>query len=150
MEWKFRKSDGTYLLDVKQYVEDWINHHPNCELHVGCDSKRRGNNVKYAVSICLRDLGNGVHELHANTIIKDISDNFTRLWEEVHMSVELAKELNTIGKPITVHVDFNSEPQFLSNRLYEASMGFIKSYGYKAISKPNAWAASSGAHGHCQ
>ena len=151
MDWRFRKSDGHPILNIQRYVSAWLDQNPGGEVHIGCDSKRRGSRVKYSVSVCMRNGNTGVHEVYATTHVQNIQDNFERLWKEVDMAVNLARELeNTVGRQIAVHVDLNNDPQFLSNKLYEASMGFITSLGFKAISKPDAWAASHGAHQHCQ
>ncbi len=146
----FYKQKNTAVLNYKSYVHSWIQEHPKSELHIGCDSKVKPNGVKYSVSICMRNIGNGVHEIYATEFINDKTDNYTRLWREVNMAVELARELDDLAAKIHIHVDLNQDPKYFSNRLYEASVGFISSLGYEAIAKPDAWAASSGAHAHCQ
>lgn len=146
----FYKNQNTVVLDPSKYVKNWMHEHPNSELHIGCDSKVKGGTVKYSVTICMREVGNGVHEIYTTKIFRDKLDLYTRLWREVNMAVEIANELSEIDQKISIHVDLNEDPRFSSNRLYEASVGFISSLGYQAIAKPNAWAASSGAHAHCQ
>lgn len=149
MNIKFRKADGSFVLDAKNYVADWLKRYPKGEIHVGCDSKRRGNSVKYSLSICMRNGNSGVHEIYGTYSMQNIPDNFSRLWEEVDRVVKLAQHLSDLSK-ITVHVDINRDPKFLSNRLYDASIGYISSMGFMALGKPDAWAASLGAHTHCQ
>lgn len=149
MNFHFKKSDGSFVLNAKKYVADWLKNHPFGEIHVGCDSKRSGKNVKYSLSICMREGNNGVHEIYATDTVPNKPDIISRLWEEVDMVVKLAQHLSDISK-VTVHVDINKDPKFLSGRLYEASMGYIKGLGFTALSKPDAWAASLGAHTHCQ
>ena len=145
----FKNAHGTPILDVRAYVKNWIKENPGGEIHIGCDSKRRGGNIKYSVSICMYYVGNGVHEIYTTETVLSSTDNFSRLWNEVERAVSLAEFLKEIGE-IAVHVDLNHDNRYLSSKLYEASMGFIQSLGFKAIGKPYAWAASHGAHQHCQ
>ena len=146
----FKKSDGTLIPDVTDYVSNWLTLHPNGQIHVGADSKKRGALTKYSVSICMWEKGYGVHEIHTTETISNYPDNFSRLWEEVNRAVNTARHLNDVSGNIHVHVDLNNDPRFLSHKLYEASIGFITSLGFKAIGKPYAWAASYGAHKYCQ
>jgi predicted RNase H-related nuclease YkuK (DUF458 family) len=145
----FKTGNGAEIHDLLQYVESWCKHHPNGLIYVGSDSKVIGNQVKYATVVCLRDVGKGVHEVYRNIKIPKPKDRFTRLWNEVMYSVEVARGLQEIG-PIEVHMDFNSNPKYQSFQLYDAGMGLIQSMGFKGAGKPLSWAATSGANRHCQ
>ena len=147
---KFIDGAGARVLDLRFYVHNWLKEHPNGEIYVGADSKVRGDQVKYSTVVCMWDVGRGVTELHLNEIEpKPKDDGFTRLWSEVTKAVEIADSLKEVGD-ITVHVDLNENPQFKSHRLFDASIGLITSMGFKAEGKPFSWAASCGAHRHCQ
>ena len=52
--------------------------------------------------------------------------------------------------PISVHFDYNSNKDFISNQLYEAAIGYAKSYGFDAMGKPFAPAASYAADKQCR
>jgi len=145
----FRKPRGESIPDYKNYVLDWLRHHPNGEIHIGCDSKKRGKRVKYSTVICLRNVGRGVSELYCNEIETAPPDDYSRLWNEVTRAVNVAEELKSLCK-ITVHVDINSNPKYRSHRLYDASIGLINSMGFEGVGKPLSWAATCGAHRHCQ
>lgn len=146
----FYKDDGTVVLDPLRYVNDWLLKHPKGEIHLGCDSKVKRSYVKYSVAICMREIGRGVHEIYGTKTDPLPKDRYSRLWEEVNLAVKVAHNFDAIPSPIFIHVDLNKDPNYFSNSLYEASVGFIKSMGYNALAKPDAWAASSGAHSHCQ
>lgn len=135
--------------DVRSYVQSWLQNIPNGEIYIGCDSKVRGNRVKYSTVICLWNVGNGVLEIYRNEIEKAPKDAYTRLWNEVTRAVEVAEILKDLSR-ITVHVDINSNPKHRSHQLYDASIGWINSLGFKGAGKPLSWAASCGAHRHCQ
>ncbi len=135
--------------DVYAYVKAWLQEHPNGKIFVGADSKVRGEIVKYATAICLWDIGRGVSEIYRNMSLPKPKDRFSRLWKEVSLAVEVAENLKELGE-ITVHIDINSNPAFKSHQLFDASIGWISSLGFKADGKPNSWAASCGAHKRCQ
>lgn len=145
----FRDYRGREVVDPKAYVAQWLAAHPRGRVYVGCDSKVRGKKVKYATAVCLWDLGRGVSEIYKNEVIPTPPDEYTRLWGEVERAVETASLLRDLGE-ITVHVDINSNPQFRSYQLYDASIGLIRAMGFEGAGKPFSWAASCGAHRHCQ
>jgi len=140
---------GKPVSNLIYYVNHWKQHHPHGEIYVGCDSKVRGKKVKYSTAICLWNVGQGVREVHRNEIEQTPKDAYTRLWNEVTRAVEVADLLKDIAH-ITVHVDINSNPKYRSHQLYDASIGLITSMGFKGAGKPYSWAASCGAHRHCQ
>jgi len=145
----YRTSNGVEVSNLRGFVQNWLIEHPNGEIYVGTDSKARGNKVKYSTAICLWDVGHGVWEAYVNELTNRPKDKFTRLWEELNRSVKIAEKLKGLGK-IHVHMDFNSNPEFPSYQLYDAGIGLVTSLGFKGAGKPHAWAATSGAHKHCQ
>jgi predicted RNase H-related nuclease YkuK (DUF458 family) len=145
----FTDGQGRPVSDLVGFVKEWLKSHPRGEIYVGADSKVRSDKVKYSTVVCLWDVGRGVTELHYNEIEKRPKDSFTRLWSEVTRAVEVADQLREFGN-ITVHVDINENPKYRSYQLFDASIGLITSMGFKAAGKPLAWAASCGAHRHCQ
>lgn len=145
----WRDHEGTEVKDCRKQVEFWLRKYPKGELYVGCDSKVRGNLVKYSTVICLWNVGRGVYEIYKNETIQSPKDEYTRLWNEVTRAVDVADTLKELCH-ITVHVDINSDPQYLSHQLYDASIGLITSMGFRGAGKPHSWAASCGAHRRCQ
>jgi len=145
----FRDHTGKEIKDEKAYVQEWLLQHPKGRIFVGCDSKVRGARVKYSTVVCMWDVGNGVQEIYKNEVVKAPPDSYTRLWDEVTRAVNTAYELKELGR-ITVHVDINSNPKYRSHQLYDASIGLITSMGFEGAGKPFSWAASCGAHRHCQ
>jgi predicted RNase H-related nuclease YkuK (DUF458 family) len=145
----FLNAHGEKVSDLKSYVTNWLKQHPLGKVYVGCDSKRRGATVKYSTVVCLWNVGHGVHELYCNEKLSEPRDRFTRLWNEVTRAVEVAQSLKGLSD-IHVHVDINSNASFKSHQLYDASIGLITSMGFKGAGKPLSWAATCGAHKHCQ
>lgn len=147
---RFSDGQGRRVLDLRRHVRNWLNEHPMGQIHIGADSKVRGDQVKYSTVVCMWDVGRGVSEVHLNEVErKPKGGGYERLWSEVTRAVEVADFLREFGD-ITVHVDINENPQFKSHQLFDASIGLIQSMGFKAAGKPFSWAASCGAHRHCQ
>jgi len=146
----FRTSHGREVEDIRLHLTQWLEAHPNGEIYIGTDSKVLGNKVKYSTVICMWDVGRGVWEMYKNFTVPRLKDRYTRLWQEITLSLELAEQLRDLAPNITLHMDFNSNPKFASYNLYDAGMGLITSMGYKGAGKPDAWAATYGANRHCQ
>lgn len=146
---EFRSHQEGMILKPREYVAAWLNEHPQGKIFVGCDSKVRGKRTKYSTAICLWDIGKGVAEIYKNEILPTPPDKFSRLWMEVEKALAAAELLRGLAE-ITVHVDINSNPKYRSHQLYDACIGLINSMGFQGAGKPNSWAASCGAHRHCQ
>ncbi len=146
---QFRNYEGRVVADLCSHVSTWLKANPEGEIYIGCDSKVRGTRVKYSTVVCMWNVGHGVSEVYRNEQEKAPKDAYTRLWNEVTRAVEVADVLKDIAR-MTVHVDINSNPKYRSHQLYDASIGLIHSMGFRAAGKPHSWAASCGAHRHCQ
>ena len=166
------KTDGTIIEDVAQYVKDYFAEKNRIgkgfdefEIFIGTDSQRvrRGRLTLYASVICLYTVGKGAHIIYAKTKRNDIAPTarknkrgakrpadgglFYRLQWEVEYSMQVANYLNRnnvfaecgIGQ---IHFDIAINPEFDSNIAYTYAVGYAKSAGYNARTKPEAIAAS--------
>lgn len=145
----FRNYRQEIVAKPRDFVAQWLLQYPQGKVFVGCDSKVRGKLTKYSTAICLWNPGKGVQEIFRTEVVPTPPDDYTRLWTEVEKALETAGVLKGLA-PLTVHVDLNSKAQFRSNRLYDASIGLIRAMGFEGAGKPHSWAASCGAHRHCQ
>jgi predicted RNase H-related nuclease YkuK (DUF458 family) len=152
----FIQTNGKVIDNLFEYVKDWVERYPNSEIFVGCDSQEVGNKINYVTTVCLYEIGHGVHVILKKEseprpqLTNPLANMHPKLWSEVVRSVEVAESLKGINKKITVHVDYNSKDNEKSNQLYEAGIGYAKSMGYDAVGKPHAWAASSAADNYCR
>ena len=160
----FKKSDGTIIGDVNQYVKDFLVKYPYAELSIGCDSQVHSRNITYSVVIVMHvfyesiesnkyRVGNGAHVISATIIEKDKnlrSDLYNKLWAEVEFSIQVAKMIDDCGKNIEIHIDFNSKEGEYSNILYQSGIGYAKSHGYEAYGKPFSPSASYAADHLCR
>jgi predicted RNase H-related nuclease YkuK (DUF458 family) len=153
---KFTQTNGKVIDDLFGYVKEWVEKYPNSEIYIGCDSQEVASKINYVTTVCLYEIGHGVHViLNKESIpkpktINPLANMHPKLWFEVVKSVEVAEYLKGIEKKITVHVDYNSKQSEKSNQLYEAGIGYAKAMGYDAVGKPHAWAASCAADNYCR
>jgi len=68
--------------------------------------------------------------------------------EECNQALTVADQLYETLKTvktdqITIHIDCNPGVNHLSHSIHNAGLGWIKSAGFKAKAKPDAWAATS-------
>jgi len=172
----FKKFGGEQIYDVGEYLRNYIKQNPNIVIMVGCDSLQLRKKTQYAISVCLRHPGNGVHVIFYRETVDKIKDFWTRLWGEVERSLEIAEyletelnghykrfemnELKNLGfethqnKLIDIHLDINSVPGLnkknKSNQLYQASTSYLKGMGYRVYAKPDSPAATYSADLLCR
>lgn len=150
---KFKTRQGVIIDDIRQYVKDWLEDKTDTQIWIGCDSQVHGKTIAYAVTVCLYEQGKGAHVIskRINADNKSTSrgkralqdgSNSRRLWEEIEYSVEVADILKGLGTNISIHADYNSKPEEVSNQLYDSGIGYAMSKGYAAVGKPFAWAAT--------
>jgi len=165
---KFRKLDGTAILDVEKYVKAWVKEkkvsYPYSTVTIGCDSQVHGRRIKYSIVVCLHlvdkmEVGHGAHVIVSDIWEKrmaksQVEEMPSKLWKEAEFVLEAAQMVDggdgTFKKRITVHLDLNIEPNRGSNMMYAAGLGYITGMGYKAEGKPFAWAATHTADALCR
>lgn len=144
MDRKFQSlSNGRYV-DLIPYLEMKLAEADNIKMYIGSDSQSIGDKTIYALVIVLHYGNNGGHVIYSKKTIPKVSDRFTRLWQEVEDSVELAQylEANGIPKPTYIDVDLNPDPKYKSNALLRAALGYVEGSGYTPRCKPFAVSAT--------
>lgn len=133
--------------ETMSMIKEWFKSYPDSEIHIGADSKKRGQTTSYVLGICLYHVGHGGTVLYHRKVVPTAGTNLERLWIELEIAMEVSNYIRgELGheREIFVHVDYNPEPMYkVSNALYHSGMAWIKSAGFNAIAKPHAWAASS-------
>jgi len=155
---KFRKYDGTKIINPSDYVKTWVKAHPHGNVTIGCDSQEYSRHIKYAVTIVMHNvdengIGHGAHVIYATIVNKDKNikkDVYSRLWAETEYTIEAAKMLKDCGKKIVIHLDYNSNESAYSNTLYDTGIGFFKGMGYEVYGKPHAFVATHTADDLCR
>jgi len=159
---EFKKRGGEKIPDVVQYIKDYLAHEPGTfDIAIGCDSKPpKGFHIEFYNVIVLHrtidGVGRGGHAIYRKIRTTSFLGTrklqiMNRLWKEIEISIETAKELEKAGVfdseklnsfKINIHIDCNTDNKFDSNPVYESAVGYVKSYGYECNAKPYAWAAS--------
>jgi predicted RNase H-related nuclease YkuK (DUF458 family) len=144
MELKFQSLTNGQYIDLIPYLKTKLAEADNIRMYVGTDSQNVGSRTIYATVIVLHYGNNGGHVIYRKTSVPKILDKFTKLWNEVQDSVELAQylEANGIEKPAYIDLDFNPDPRYQSNTVLRAALGYVESLGYSPRCKPDAVSAS--------
>jgi len=134
------------------YTTKIIQDNPFVEIHIGTDSQRNGEGVCYVTALAYRYPMRGVHYIYKRIQVPPIKDNFTRLWKETEMSLDLAEKIsqNFPGLQISIDMDYNDDKYYVSNKLVSAAKGWAKGCGYKVNIKPNKQIATRAADYHCK
>ncbi|RRO14430.1 ribonuclease H-like YkuK family protein [Flavobacteriaceae bacterium 14752] len=135
---KFKKLTDEVSFDVAEYVKTYLDLYKNqsLNLYLGCDSHNRLKTT-YATTLVFNVASTGCHVIYRKEVVPIINDMWTRLWGEVERSVEVALYLREQGIEIdTIDLDYNINPEFKSNKLVSAAVGYVESLGFKARIKP--------------
>lgn len=139
-----RLADGR-VIDLIPYIKDELTKSNDIRIYVGTDSQNIGDHTVYATVIVLHYGNNGGHVLYNKQSIPRVRDTFSRLWNEVELSLSTAEMMVAGGLPKAdyIDLDLNPDPMYRSNSVLRSALGYVESLGYKARIKPNAAAAST-------
>jgi len=145
-EFKQWKSGTGKLCNITEVINRIKNLTP-VDIHIGSDSKITKSNVTFATAICLLDPGNGgiyfIHEIK-NPIKKSFYNLQVRLFQEVNMSIAIAKEIeNKTGQSVLIHIDANQQLIHKSAKYAKNLANYVVSMGFKYILKPGSWASAN-------
>ena len=140
----FKKLGDGEIIDLIPYVKERMSESSNVKLYIGADSQNVGSKTVYAIVIVFHYHNNGGHVIYSKYEVPLIKDRFSKLWNEVEDSVNLAKylESNGLEKPTFIDLDFNADPKYQSNTVLRSALGYVESMGFVARYKPHAISAS--------
>lgn len=144
----FRSMGNRNELELGPYTYDMISRHPNVKIYVGSDSQNYPDKTLYATTVVFRFENNGAHVIYHKEATPLVTDMWTRLWGELQRSIDVAGYLRfEWDVPIEqIDLDLNSDPEFKSNKVFQAAVGYAQSMGYNAKTKPDllmaTWAAN--------
>ena len=148
---QFRTAKGKIIPDLVGYLKDYMkDKYHNYGIYIGCDSKVRGSKLMYITVICIHKPGSGIHIIHKKNFQPLTKSIHTKIWWEVEYALETATYLRDNGvlenENLTfVHLDISTNKKFKSNVLLESAVGYITSYGFNCVVKPDSWAATHAA-----
>lgn len=128
---EFKKIDGT-IIDLEEYVSNYMKSHISTEILVGCDSQNRRNKTSYAAVVALYNPGHGAHVIFRRWSTKKETVRSSRLLNEVWSSVEIAEVLKSTGyKPKYIDIDINPDPRYRSYEVFSQATGMVEGMGYE-------------------
>lgn len=137
---------------LKEYLVNFLRKHPECEIHVGCDSQNYSRTTVYVTTIVIRFPNQGAHVLYHKEKVDKINDLWTRLWNEIEKSISIANfiQQECSLKVTQIDLDLNEDPVYPSHKVLKAANGYLSSLGFNAKAKPNllmaTWAANALCH----
>lgn len=131
MDWK--KLSDKSSIDLSTYLREWMDKNPEHNIYIGCDSQNNNNKTTFATVIVLHHPFVGGHVLYTKKITPRIASRYERLWKEVELSVEAAREIISYGiqAPDYIDIDINPDPRYRSNVLLRSAVGLIEGMGFK-------------------
>lgn len=118
---------------------------------IGCDSQVLDNKISFVVTVVVLSIGHGGIFFYNKQRVQFQSKYLlmqNRLFEETYRAVQVAKIVDELLKDTPynvqqIHCDLNSNKKYKSNKAVAMCVGYITGNNYKAIIKPDAYAASS-------
>jgi predicted RNase H-related nuclease YkuK (DUF458 family) len=148
MDRTFKKMGSHTKVELGSYAQEMLGKNPGVKIYVGSDSQNYSSKTLYATTVVFRFENNGAHVIYHREATPLVKDMWTRLWGELQRSIDVAGYLKfECDMPIEqIDLDLNSDPEFSSNKVFQAAVGYAQSMGYKAKTKPDllmaTWAAN--------
>jgi len=129
-------------------LEDITKTESPLKFYIGADSQYAYKTIVYSVVLVMLKQGQGGIGYYKRISDKGIMTTQQRLFQETYYAVDLAVKINPVlestGHKIEeIHADLNPDPNYLSSIMINQCLGYIRGMGFKGITKPNSWAASS-------
>lgn len=130
--------------DISQFVKDAARQ--GQAVHVGTDSLQTGKYTQFVTVVVILTPQKGGRVAYKRSVVPRIKALRQRLLEETWRSVELALQLTgDVPGELTVHIDANPVQTHKSSAYVQELVGMVVGSGFKALIKPNSWAASHAA-----
>ncbi len=129
-------------------VEAWVRAatRDGQHLHIGCDSLQTGRFTQYVTVLVIHTPMKGGRVAYCREIVPRVNSMRERLMKEVWHSTEIAMQLSPIVKgDLTVHIDASPEEKNMSNKYLKELVGLVVGQGFKALYKPDSFAATHAA-----
>jgi hypothetical protein len=113
-------------------------------VHIGTDAQKHGKFLDFVTAVVVLNPGKGGRVFYTKTRESNINSLQHKLFTEVGLSLEIAQALceHIEAEQIQVHVDANTNIQWNSGKYHQQLAGMVVGSGFKAVLKPDAWAAS--------
>ena len=135
---------GKHVADIAEYVAEACA--AGRTVHIGTDSLQCGRETQFVTVVAVLTEHSGGRAAYSRVIVPRMTSLRQRLLKEVWLSVELGMQLNHVIKgDLTIHVDANPSEKHMSSRYVQELVGLAVGQGFKAVIKPDSWAATHAA-----
>jgi predicted RNase H-related nuclease YkuK (DUF458 family) len=140
----WRTLTGTPIGSVVDFVRD---HARDGQIvHLGTDSLQLARHTRFVTVVAILTPGRGGRAIWTRAQCPRIRSLRERLLREVWLSVELGLRLSpVVPGPLHVHIDANPVARHRSSAYVQELVGLVVSQGFRAVIKPESWAASRAA-----
>jgi uncharacterized protein len=115
-------------------------------VHVGTDSLQTGRLTQFVTVVVILTPRKGGRVAYQREAVPRIHSLRERLLTEVWRSVDLGLQLSPLVKgDLSVHIDANPVVAHKSSAYVQELVGLVVGQGFKALIKPQSWAASHAA-----
>jgi uncharacterized protein len=132
------------IADILQFVSDATR--DGQSVHVGTDSLQTGRLSQFVTVVVILTPRKGGRVAYRKETVPRITSLRERLLKEVWKSVDLGLQLSPlVPGELTVHIDANPVVAHKSSAYVQELVGLVVGQGFKALIKPDSWAASHAA-----
>jgi predicted RNase H-related nuclease YkuK (DUF458 family) len=115
-------------------------------VHIGTDSLQTGRFTRFVTVVVILTPRKGGRVAYRREALPRLTSLRERLLTEVLKSVDLGLKLTTIVKgTLSVHIDANPVVAYKSSAYVRELVSLVVGQGFKALIKPESWAASHAA-----
>jgi predicted RNase H-related nuclease YkuK (DUF458 family) len=134
----------TKIPDILQFVVEASK--DGQAVHIGTDSLQRGRLTQFVTVVVILTPQKGGRVAYRREVVPRITSLRERLLTEVWKSVDLGLQFTSIVEgDLTVHIDANPVVAYKSSAYVQELVGLVVGQGFKALIKPESWAASHAA-----
>lgn len=139
---KWKTLSGDKIEDIQEWIKGETSN--GQILHIGTDSLQTGRYTQFVTVVVILNPPKGGRVAYNREVVPRIDSLRERLNKEVWKSIEIAMNVSdTID--LTVHIDANSDKRYKSSKYVEELVGLVVGQGFKALWKPDSWAATHAA-----
>lgn len=115
-------------------------------VHIGTDSLQTGRHTQFVTVVAILTPTKGGRAAYSREVVPRITSLRERLLKETYRSVELGLSMtNLVPGDLSIHIDANPVLRHKSSQYVQELVGLVVGQGFRALIKPDAWAASHAA-----
>lgn len=134
----------TKIADILQFVAEASK--DGQAVHIGTDSQQAGRLTQFVTVVVILTPRKGGRVAYRREVVPRLTSLRERLLKEVWKSVDLGLQFTSIvNGDLTVHIDANPVVKHKSSAYVQELVGLVVGQGFKALIKPESWAASHAA-----